>query len=63
MKERIVRYTKEELKQMKGRTDHGYVRDTSDEEIKRQIEKDPDSCLPSEEELKKFRRVNREDHE
>ncbi|MGH1487707.1 MAG: hypothetical protein ACRBCI_15965 [Cellvibrionaceae bacterium] len=58
MKERIIRRTKDEIKKMKGKTDHVYVQNTSDKEIKRQVENDPDSYIPTEEELKKFKQVN-----
>lgn len=61
MKERIVRRTKEKIKKMKGKTDHVYVGNTSDKEIERQVENDPDSYIPTEEELKKFKPVNRDD--
>lgn len=60
MKERIVRHTKEELKKMKGKTDHVYVNNTSDEKIRRQVENDPDSHMPTDEELKKFKRVKKD---
>lgn len=62
MKEKIVRHTKEELKKMKGKTDHVYVGNTSDEKIKRQVEHDPDSYIPTDEELKKFKRVHKDEH-
>jgi hypothetical protein len=58
MKERIVRRTKEEIKKLKGKTDHVYVGNTSDKEIERQVENDPDSYIPTEEELKKFKPVH-----
>ena len=61
MKERIVRRTKEEIKKMKGKTDHVYVGNTSDKEIERQVENDPDSYIPTEEELKKFKPVKKDD--
>jgi len=61
MTERIVRHTKEELKKMKGKTDHVYVANTSDEKIKKQVENDPDSCIPTEEELKQFKRVHKDE--
>ena len=56
MKERIIRRTKEELKKMQGKTDHVYVQNTSDKEIERQVKNDQDSYIPTEEELKKFKR-------
>lgn len=61
MKERVVRYSKEELKRLKGKTDFARVQNTSDKEIERQVEKDPDSYIPTEEELKEFKPVNKED--
>ena len=62
MKERIIRRTKEEIKKMKGKTDHVYVQNTSDKEIEHQVKNDVDSYIPTEEELKKFKRVH-EDNE
>lgn len=61
MKERIVRHTKEELKKIKGKTDHVYVSNTSDEQIRKQVESDPDSYIPTDEELKQFKRVKKDD--
>lgn len=63
MKERIVRRTKEEIKKMKGKTDHVYVQNTSDNEIEKQVENDPDSYIPTDEELKKFKQVNKDDND
>lgn len=61
MKEKIVRRTKEEIKKLKSQTNHVYVGNTSDKEIKRQVDNDPDSYIPTEEELKKFKRVKKDD--
>ena len=61
MKERITRRTKDEIKKMKGKTNHVYVGNTSDKKIERQVDGDPDSYIPTEEELKKFKRVNEDD--
>ena len=61
MKERIVRRSKDEIKKMKGKTNHVYVQNTSDKEIEKQVENDPDSYIPTEEELKKFRRVHEDE--
>ncbi len=58
MKERIVRRSKEEIKKMEGKTDHVYVQNTSDKEIESQVENDPNSYIPTDEELKKFKRVH-----
>lgn len=60
MKEKIVRHTKNEIKKMKGKTDHVYVQNTSDKEIEKQVENDPDSYIPTEDELKEFERVHKE---
>lgn len=63
MKERIVRYSKKELKKLKGKTDFVRVQNTSDKQIERQVESDPDSYIPTDEELKEFKLVNKEDIE
>lgn len=60
MKEKIVRYTKEDLKKIKGKTDHKYVANTTDEEIEEQVKNDPDSYMPTDEELNKFKKVNKD---
>ena len=54
MKERVVRYSKEELKKLKGKTDHAYIRITSDAEIERQVKTDPDSYIPTKDEIDAF---------
>ena len=61
MKERIVRYSKEELKKLKGKTDLARVQNTSDKQIERQVEGDPDSYIPTDEELEQFKPVNKEE--
>jgi len=48
----------DENKKMKGKTDHVYVQNTSDKEIEKQVENDPDSYIPTDEELKKFKRIH-----
>ena len=58
MKERIVRRSKEEIKRLKGKTDHTYVGNTSDKEIEAQVKNDPDSYIPTSEELEKFKPVH-----
>ncbi len=60
MKERIVRRTKDDIKKMKGKTDHVYVQNTSDKEIENQVKNDPDSYIPTDEELKEFKRINKD---
>ncbi len=51
-------YTLEEIKKMKSKTDHDKVNKLTDEEIEKAAKEDPDSALPTDEELKKFKRVN-----
>ena len=54
MKERIIRRSKEDIKKLKGKTDHVYVGNTSDKEIECQVSKDPASYIPTNEELDDF---------
>lgn len=56
----IVRYTKEELKKMKGKTDEERLKNISEEELEKAAKADPDSDWPSEEELKKFKKPSNE---
>ena len=58
MKEREVIYSTEELKKMKGKTDFDRLRRTSEKDIDRQVENDPDLVVPSDEELKEFQLVH-----
>jgi hypothetical protein len=60
MKERIIRRSKEEIKRTKGKTDHVYVGNTTDKEIEKQVKNDPDSYIPTREELKKFKPVHKD---
>lgn len=60
MKERIVRYTKEELKRLKGKTDHTFVEKTTDADIERQVNNSSDDHPPPEKELKEFKKVNKD---
>jgi len=55
MKGQIIRYTKEELNKMKGKTNSEKVRKTTDEEIAEQVKNDPDSYMPTDEELEQFK--------
>ena len=45
---------------MKGKTDFDKLRKTSDKDIEAQVRNDPDSVIPTEEELKQFKKVKRE---
>lgn len=59
MKERIVSYTKEELKRKKGKTDFDKLRKTTDKDIENQVKNDPDSVIPTEKELEEFKPVKK----
>jgi hypothetical protein len=52
----ITRIKKEDLKHQKGDTDWERARQLSDEEIREAAKSDPDSSLPTDEELKEFKR-------
>ncbi len=54
-------YTEDELKNMKSQTDYERLKNMTDEEIEQAAKDDPDSALPTDEELKKFKRVNPND--
>ena len=55
MKERIVSHKKEELKKKKGKTNFDKLRKTTDKDIENQVSSDPDSVIPTEEELAEFK--------
>ncbi len=51
-------YTEDDLKKLKSETDYERLKNMTDEEIEQAAKDDPDSALPTDEELKKFKRVN-----
>jgi hypothetical protein len=51
-------YTLEELKKLKSQSDYARLKNMTDEEIQQAAKCDPDSALPTDEELKKFKRVH-----
>lgn len=55
----IKKYTKEELEKLKDLTDYERLKNMSDEEIQDDAESDPDVPHLSEEDLKKFKRIDR----
>ena len=59
MTEHIVRYTLEELRKLKGKSDLEKIDNTSDEEIAKQVEDDPDLVIPTKEELAEFKLANK----
>lgn len=54
----IKKISAEEARQLKGDTDWSEIDRLSDSEIEEAARNDPDSALPTEEELKKFKRAN-----
>lgn len=50
-------YTEEEIKKLKDKTDYERLKNMTEEEIERNAESDPDALPPTEEQLKKFKKV------
>jgi len=59
----IKKITSDEAKKIKGQTDWAEVDKLTDEEIEEAAKSDPDSALPTDEELKNFKRVNKKNSE
>lgn len=55
----IKKYTEEELNKLKDETDYERLKNMSDEEIEDNSISDQDSTTPSDEELKKFKKVKK----
>ncbi|WP_018694164.1 hypothetical protein [Algicola sagamiensis] len=53
-------YTMEELEKQEDRSDAERVKNMTDEEIEEAAKSDPDSALPTDEELKQFKRPSDE---
>lgn len=47
---------------MKGKTDFDKLRRTTEREIKEQVKNDPDSVIPTEDELKEFKKVKEKEN-
>ncbi|VAW86852.1 hypothetical protein MNBD_GAMMA18-1503 [hydrothermal vent metagenome] len=58
----IKQYTLEEIDKLKdqGESDSKRLEDTTEEELEQAAKSDPDSAWPTDEELKKFKRPNKE---
>jgi hypothetical protein len=54
-------YTREELKKLKSKTDYERLKNMTDEEIEQAAKDDPDSALPTDEELKMFKKVHKDE--
>jgi len=52
----IERHTQEEIDNTTGRTNPERLKNKTDEEIEEAAKSDPDSALPTDEELKQFKR-------
>ncbi|WHI45054.1 hypothetical protein [Microbulbifer sp. VAAF005] len=55
----IKKYTQEEVKDLKDLTDYERQKRMTEEEIEKGAKTDPDALTPTEEDLKKFRKVKR----
>ncbi len=54
------RYTEEEAKLLEDKTDYARLDKMTDEEIEENSKSDPDALSPTNEQLKKFRRVKKD---
>jgi len=59
----IKKISAEDAKKIKGKTDWNQVDELTDEEIEKAAKDDPDSALPTGEELKKFKSIKSEKKE
>jgi hypothetical protein len=59
MTEHIVRYSWEELRKLKGKSDWEKIDNTTDDDIAKQVGDDPDLVMPTEEELAEFKLSNK----
>lgn len=55
----IKKITAEQVKKLKGKTDWQEIDKLTDEEIEQAAKDDPDSALPTDEELKQFKPVKK----
>lgn len=53
----INKYTEEELKNLKDKTDYERVNNMSEKEVEEKSQTDEDSITPTDEQLKKFKKV------
>ncbi|WP_205827998.1 hypothetical protein [Microbulbifer sp. SH-1] len=56
----MKKYSEEELKNLEDKTDYEKVDNLTEEEIEEGSKSDPDSITPSDEDLKKFKKVDKE---
>jgi len=55
----IKKYTEEELKELKDKTDYDRLKEMTDEEIEENSQTDQDSESPTDEQLEKFKKVKK----
>ena len=55
----IKRYTKEQIEAMEDQTDYERLKNMTEEEIEENAKSDPDAQPPTEEQMKKFRKVRK----
>jgi len=55
----IKKYTEEELKELKDKTDYDRLKEMTDEEIEENSQTDKDSESPTDEQLEKFKKVKK----
>jgi hypothetical protein len=55
----IKKYTKKEIEKMEDKTDYERVKNMSDEEIEKNAQEDSDSLPPTDEQMKKFKKVRK----
>ncbi len=53
----IKKYSKKELKETEDKTDYQRAKNMSDEEIEKNAQEDPDALPPTDEQMKKFKKV------
>ncbi|MCL7422007.1 MAG: hypothetical protein M8364_13995 [Methylobacter sp.] len=56
----IKKYSEEEIKQLRDRTDYDRLKKMTDEEIEENSRTDEDSLTPSDDDLKKFKKVKKD---
>jgi hypothetical protein len=50
-------YSEEEIKKLKDKTNYAHLKKMTEEEIEKNAESDPDALPPTDEQMKKFKKV------
>jgi len=56
------KYTEEEAKSLEDKTDYERLKNMTEEEIEENAKSDPDALSPTDEQLKKFRKVKKDEN-